>query len=344
MAVVDVFCGIGGLSHGFFKEGFKVVAGIDVDPSCRYAFETNNKALFIEKSVEDIKGKEVSTLFGDNRTKILVGCAPCQPFSTYNRKKHKNDEWRLLRNFSRLVSKTSPDIVSMENVPQLQNHKVFKEFVDDLESADYRVFPQVVYCPDYGIPQQRKRLVLLASKFGDIKLIKRTHKPGNYKTVKDAIGKLRSIEAGGVDPKDPLHRSRNLTPLNIERIKSTPEGGGWESWDRSIRLKCHKRKSGESFNSVYGRMSWDKQASTITTESHNLGSGRFGHPQQNRAISIREAALLQTFPKYYRFVENGSEITFDKLSRHIGNAVPVKLGRVIAKSIKKHLQEHAEVR
>lgn len=338
MAVVDVFCGIGGLSHGFYKEGFKVVAGIDVDPSCKYAFEANNGARFIEKSIEDVDAKEVSTLFRKNKIKILIGCAPCQPFSTYNRKKDKTQDWKLIKDFSRLVSKIKPHVVSMENVPQVRHHHVFKKFVRKLEKKKYKVSIHMVFCPDYGIPQRRRRLVLIASKFGKVDLIKKTHKPGTYKTLRDAIGKLRPLEAGGVDPKDPLHRARNLSELNLTRIRSTPEGGGWQSWDDSLKLKCHKKEEGASFRAVYGRMRWDQPGSTITTLFNNIGCGRFGHPDQDRAISVREAALLQTFPKYYKFYETKSDIKLTTLSRHIGNAVPVRLGKVIAKSIRHHIE------
>jgi len=336
MAVVDIFCGVGGLTHGFYKEGFKIIAGIDVDPTCGYAFEANNGAPFINKSVEDVSPEEVSELFGKSKVKILVGCAPCQPYSTYNRKKDKTDEWKLIKDFSRLVSKTEPDVVSMENVPQVRHHQVFKKFIRKLEK-NYNVSIHMVFCPDYGIPQRRRRLVLIASKFGKVDLIEKTHGPRRYKTLKDAIGKLRPIAAGEVDPKDPLHRARNLTPLNLLRIRSTPEGGGWQAWDDAIKLECHKKEKGASFRAVYGRMRWDQPGSTITTLFHNIGCGRFGHPEQDRALSVREAALLQTFPMYYKFFEDRSDIKITTLARHIGNAVPYRLGRVIAKSIKQHI-------
>ena len=339
MDVIDVFCGIGGLTHGFYKEGFKIIAGIDVEPSCGYAFEVNNQAPFINKSIEEVSSKEISDLFGESKVKILIGCAPCQPFSSYNRRKDKTDEWKLLGDFSRLVSEAEPDIVSMENVPQIIHHAVFEEFVRKLERDGYDVSYSLVFSPDYGIPQRRRRLVLIASKFGEVALIGKTHAPENYKTVRDAIGNLRPLRCGEMDHQDPLHKCRNLTALNLMRIKSTPEGGGWENWDDNLKLKCHKKKTGHSFSAVYGRMRWDGLASTITTEFTNLGSGRFGHPVQDRAISIREAALLQTFPMYYKFFDDESKITFKTLPRHIGNAVPVRLGKVIARSIKNHVRK-----
>lgn len=340
LAVIDVFCGIGGLTHGFYKEGYKILAGIDVDPTCRYAFEANNKAPFIEKSIEKVTSKEISKIFGKSKIKILVGCAPCQPYSTYNRKKEKTDDWKLIKDFSRLVSKVEPHIVSMENVLQVRHHQVFKKFVKMLQRKKYTVSISKVFCPDYGIPQRRRRLVLIASKFGKVSLIRETHTPENYRTLKNAIGKLRPIEAGQADAKDPLHRARNLEPLNLIRIRSTPEGGAWESWDDSIRLKCHKKKEGASFRAVYGRMRWDQPGSTVTTLFHNIGCGRFGHPEQDRAISIREAALLQTFPMYYKFFEKKEDLRITTIGRHIGNAVPYRLGRIIAKSIGAHVGEH----
>jgi DNA (cytosine-5)-methyltransferase 1 len=336
--VVDIFCGVGGLTHGFYKEGFKILAGIDIDSSCKYPFEKNNKAQFIEKSIEDVRPEEISELFRGCKTKILVGCAPCQPFSMYNRKKGQDDKWSLLRNFSDLVSETRPDVVSMENVPQVVHHPVFDEFVGNLRRDGYTVSQYIVYCPDYGIPQRRRRMVLFASKFGRVELLRKTHSAGNYRTLRNAIYNLRPIEAGEVDSQDPLHRSQNLSPLNLTRIRSTPEGGAWQTWDESLKLNCHKREQGVSFRAVYGRMRWDRPASTITTEFGKLGSGRFGHPEQDRAMSIREAAVLQTFPKYYRLFHKKSDITFDTMFRHIGNAVPVRLSKIIARSIKRHLE------
>jgi DNA (cytosine-5)-methyltransferase 1 len=338
--VVDVFCGIGGLTHGFYKEGFKILGGIDVNPSCKYAFEVNNHAPFIERSIENLESNEVSKLFGKRKIRILIGCAPCQPFSPYNRKKNETDKWKLLRNFSQLVSDIRPDVVSMENVPQLARHRVFSEFVKGLEAEGYVVSQYVVFCPDYGIPQRRRRLVVFASRFGRVELLAKTHSPDNYKLVKDTILKLRPLKSGGIDRKDPLHRCRNLSTLNLERLRNTPEGGAWQFWDESLKPKCHRGMKSSSFRAVYGRLRWDGLGSTITTEFCNLGTGRFGHPNQDRTISIREAALFQTFPKYYRFVRRKSDISFRHLSQHIGNAVPVKLGRVIARSIAKHLESN----
>lgn len=345
-AVIDLFCGIGGLSHGFVKENFKVKAGIDIDESCKYSFETNNKSIFISKSVSDISKKMINDLFGNARYKVLVGCAPCQPFSSYTFKdgeKNDNEKWKLLYEFARLVKETQPDIISMENVSQLINFKkapVFEDFINSLEKLGYSVHYEVVNCPDYGIPQNRKRLVLLASLLGEIKLIPKTHSKENFVTVKDAIGKLPKINDGEFYKNDKLHFARKLSPLNKKRIKKTPYGGSWKDWSDDLKLECHKKDSGKSYPSVYGRMKWEEPSPTMTTHCIGYGNGRFGHPEQDRAISLREASLLQTFPINYKFFDE-KEKTFSSvvIARQIGNAVPVKLGEVVAKSIKEHLMK-----
>jgi DNA (cytosine-5)-methyltransferase 1 len=344
IAVVDLFCGIGGLSNGFVTEGFNVVAGYDNDKSCKFAFEENNNSTFVLKNIEDVRGEEINEAFGD-KFKILVGCAPCQPFSSYSFK-HKGkteDKWGLLYSFGRLIEEVKPTIVSMENVPQLLHFKkapVFKDFYEKLTSLGYFVSFQEVFCPDYGIPQRRRRLVLLASLLGNISLIEKTHQPKNYITVKDVISSLPKVAAGETDKTDSLHRARSLTPLNLERIRATTEGGSWKNWPLELQLNCHKRKSGRSYGSVYGRMKWNEPAPTMTTHCTGLGNGRFGHPDQDRAITLREASLFQTFPSSYLFFENENTFNPSIVCRHIGNAVPPLLGKVIAKSIATHLKEY----
>ena len=341
IGVIDLFCGIGGLSYGFYQEDFKILAGIDADSSCKYAFETNNDSIFLNEKIEDISPDLITSLFKDVDTKILVGCAPCQPFSSYMFKdfEKKDNKWTLLYEFSNLIKETKPDIISMENVPQLMNFKkapVLNDFIKTLEDLKYHVSCQVVYCPDYGIPQNRKRFVLLASKYGPIALIEPTHSKKDFKTVKDAIGDLLPIEDGEEDPKDKMHRARKLSPINKERILNTPYGGGWKNWPEDLKLACHKKIGGATYMSVYGRMKWEEPSPTITTHCTGYGNGRFGHPVQNRAITLREAALLQTFPIQYKFYPENKQFSSSKIAKQIGNAVPVELGRIIAKSIRKH--------
>jgi DNA (cytosine-5)-methyltransferase 1 len=345
IAAVDLFCGVGGLTYGLIKAGIPVKAGIDMDVSCRYAYERNNGALFIHKNIKELDGMELKQLYPETTIKILVGCAPCQPFSQHthkNRQRGEDEEWGLLYHFSRLIKQTEPTIISMENVPQIVKHKVFHDFTECLQSLGYHVFWKSVFCPDYGIPQKRTRLVLLASKLGDIEILPPTHKPSQYRTVKDAIGKLKPIKAGQVSKNDILHRSSVLEPINLERIKNSRPGGSWRDWDKDLRAKCHRRRTGKSYSAVYARMRWDKPSPTITTQFNSFGTGRFGHPTQNRAISLREGALLQTFPKKYKFLDSKSPFTIKKIGAHIGNAVPVRLGVIIGRSIKMHLERYGK--
>lgn len=343
--VVDLFCGIGGLSYGMKSAGFHIIAGYDLDYTCKYAYEVNTGGTFYYKNIKDVTAVEIATKYSKDAIRVLAGCAPCQPFSSYAFKNKYKDpnKYDLLYEFGRLVKDIKPDIVTMENVPAIQSFKlkdVLGDFIKLLENQGYKVSVKIVYCPDYGIPQTRKRLVLLASRYGDISLIPITHNKGTYITVRETIGNLPSIKAGEKCTIDPLHKCRSLSPLNLMRIESTPEGGSWKDWDDSLILECHKKKSGRSFGSVYGRMIWDQPSPTITTQCTGIGNGRFGHPSQNRAISVREAALLQTFPMNYRFFEDENSIPITIASRYIGNAVPPKLGNIIAQSIINHLKSH----
>lgn len=342
-SIVDLFCGAGGLSHGFRLEGFDIAAGIDIAEDCRYAFESNNEAPFIRQDITSLKGEDISKRFTPDIPSVIVGCAPCQPFSVYNQK-NSDPQWQLLEEFARIISEVSPSVVSMENVPRLlrfRKGKVFRSFVEKLEREGYRVDWRIAFAPDYGVPQQRSRLVLLASRLGEIGLEPPTRDPSQYPTVADAIGHLPKLAAGGADARDPLHRSSRLSPLNMKRIRASEAGGSWRDWDDALISKCHKATTGRSYASVYGRMEWDAPSPTITTQFFGFGNGRFGHPDQDRAISLREGAVLQSFPADYAFLEPSSSVQFKKLGRMIGNAVPVLLARAIARSIKQHLKEFA---
>ncbi|MDM8527240.1 DNA cytosine methyltransferase [Anaerolineales bacterium HSG24] len=344
-SVIDLFCGIGGLTHGFIKEEFNVISGYDIDPSCQYAFEANNiDTKFTCKRIEVITRQEILAMYPANSIKILVGCAPCQPFSSYTNSQPENKKnWGLLSEFLRLIQQVKPDIVSMENVMRLKTFKdgtVLNNFIEGLEREYYDVSLDKVYCPKYGIPQNRTRLVLLASKYGQINFLKPTHADLNYVTVRDAISHLPPIEAGEVHVDDRLHYSSMLSALNKKRIQVSKPGGSWRDWPNELVANCHKKDTGKTYPDVYGRMEWDKPSPTITTQCYGYGNGRFGHPEQDRAISLREAALLQTFPKSYKFASPNSKIHLKVIGKHIGNAVPIQLGRVIAQSIRKHLEKH----
>lgn len=345
ITAVDLFCGVGGLTHGLRKAGIGVVAGYDIDAACEWPYEENNgTAKFHQADVGELTGAQIAAHFDNSKDSIslLAGCAPCQPFSAYSL--HKTDEsdarWPMLEHFGRLVEECLPTLVTMENVPQVRKHEVFSGFVQALRDNDYEVSVDIVKCENYGIPQARSRLVLLASRLGELKLRDRDPKRDKRRTVRSAIESLQVLGAGDVSESDPIHRTSRLTELNERRIKAAKPGGSWRDWDPDLLASCHKSETGQSFPGVYGRMDWDSPAPTITTQFYGFGSGRFGHPEQNRALSLREGAILQTFPRKYKFVKAGQRVHMTTVGRLIGNAVPVRLGQVIGESLLSHVKDH----
>lgn len=339
---IDLFCGVGGLTYGVQQAGINVVAGFDFEASCRFAYEQNNKAEFVHRNIKELGDEELLSYYPeDTDIKVMIGCAPCQPFSAYSHRykdsESKKEKMDLLDYFGKQIRLVKPDIVSMENVPQLVRDPVFDRFLETLTKEGYHFEYKIAFAPAYGVPQNRKRLLLLASKFGEIQLEEELKK-SDYPTVRDAIYKLPKLKAGESDPTDPLHRARKLSDLNLKRIKSSKPGRTWRDWDEELLPNCYKKKSGASFGSVYGRLEWDKPSSTITTQFPGYGNGRFGHPEQNRALSLREGALLQSFPKTYQFIEDPQNYAINKIAMQIGNAVPPKLGEVIGNSILHHLE------
>ena len=343
-AVVDLFCGIGGLSYGLQRAGLRVVAGLDADKTCKYGFEANTGARFVGASLETVTAADIRAMFPEGARRILVGCAPCTAFSAYaSGSKGLSDKWSLVDLFLERILDIEPEIVSMENVTRLRSFKkgsVFRRFVTGLRDAGYDVVAGSLNAADYGVPQYRHRLVVLASREGPIALPAPTH--SRHRTVRSAIGHLPRLRAGETDPSDPIHRSPNLSLVNMRRIRAAKPGRPWTEWkDPELVAQCHRRRSGASFKNVYGRMEWDRPSPTLTTGCFSFGRGRFGHPEQDRAISLREAAVLQSFPKDYAFVEPDLAVTFTHAGRHIGNAVPVGLAVAIGQTIRGHLEEHS---
>lgn len=335
---VDLFCGAGGLTHGLQRSGISVTAGYDIEESCRYAYEINNNARFIKQDVTHLSGNDVAKYLAGGDYTLLAGCAPCQPFSTYSRANIKrttspDKRWNLLESFGRLINEITPDFVTMENVPGLAEQGVFNAFLATLRHNGYSFDYKIVFCPDYGMPQTRKRLVLIASKVSEISIIPATHTADKYVTVRDAIEHLPRITAGEKDKVVPIHRSSILSPINLKRIQYSKPGGSWLDWPEELRASCHRKMTGKTYPSVYGRMTWDEPSPTITTQCNGYGNGRFGHPVQDRAISLREAALLQSFPLAYKFHDDENPLSVATLAKMIGNAVPVKLGEIIGQSI-----------
>jgi DNA (cytosine-5)-methyltransferase 1 len=225
----------------------------------------------------------------------------------------------------------------MENVPRLMEQNVFNRFVEKLDTNGYSVVYRIVDCAKYGVPQQRNRLVLVASKFGPVTLLSPDEFGQKPRNVKDAIGNLPPLVAGSSHIQDHLHQCSILSETNMRRIRASKPGGTWRDWPKKLIADCHRKRSGKTYPSVYGRMTWYDPAPTMTTQFFGFGNGRFGHPEQDRAISLREGAILQSFPENYMFVPPGEPVHQKTLGRLIGNAVPVTLGEVIGASLLLHV-------
>ena len=346
--VFDFFSGCGGASCGFRAAGMDVVFALDRDADAQRTFELNFRTTDYEcADIREIPLHRIRELSEAQKPApiLFCGCAPCQPFTKQNTThpaSDADDRVTLLESFALIVEHCKPDVVFVENVPGLQRlsrrSQPFGGFLERLEAAGYQ--RPVAYRPvalmRYGVPQTRRRLVLLASRHGPIDLPPETHGPSTpnrqYATVRDWIKDLPEISAGEAHPEVPNHRAARLSERNLERIIATPEGGGHRNWPKPLKLPCHVKTNG--YSDVYGRLSWDRPASALTTRCISYSNGRFGHPQQNRAISVREAACLQTFPR--DFVFTGS---LGSMARQIGNAVPVRMAKVVGVHVNRHLEE-----
>ena len=344
--VYDFFSGCGGASRGFLDAGMDIVFALDNDPDAQRTFRKNFPSVKLEPT--DIRATSIdhvrSLVDAERPNPILFcGCAPCQPFTKQNTTHPvRKDDNRvpLLAYFAEFVKICQPDIVFIENVPGLQKFshctEPFGGFLQTLEDSGYQSDHRPVSLMKYGIPQSRRRLVLLASRHGPIELPPETNGSGTgnprYETVRNWIEDLPPITAGEEHATVPNHRAAALSERNLERIRATPQGGSHRNWPERLHLDCHKKFVG--YSDVYGRMSWDRPASGLTTRCISYSNGRFGHPEQDRAISIREAACLQTFPRAFLF-----EGSLASMSRQIGNAVPVQLAKLIGRHVTRHLKE-----
>ena len=341
--IVDLFCGAGGLTSGLEAAGLRVVEGVDVDERCRYPYETNTSARFVGTDLRGYGTRSLRDAWKGAKYRILVGCAPCQSFSTYSQRWptiRGRGRWELIRRFARLVEQTRPHVVSMENVPPLVRTRHYHLLARTLRETGYQVDARIVDCRHFGAPQMRRRLVMLASRLGPVELISPTHRdPSSWNDVKSAIGHLPAIEAGCASSDDPLHRASRLSELNLARIRASQPAGTWRDWPRSLISPCHRRETGRTYPSVYGRMEWERPSPTITGQCFAFGSGRFGHPEQHRALTLREAALLQTFPDNFEFFAPDQPFPgMRHIGSMIGNAVPPVLARAIGESIVRHLE------
>lgn len=344
--VFDFFAGCGGTSTGFQAAGLDLVFALDNDSDAKATFEANLSGVHYE--LIDIERFSVQSLQPyvdacNGHPILFCGCAPCQPFTKQNTEpKDAAAKSTMLDHFQRFVKHFQPDLVFVENVPGMQKVQEmvgpFHDFVEALKQHGYQYKYKVVAAREYGVPQKRRRLVLIASRLGDISFPPERYCTGrpnaNFATVRDWIGYLPPIEAGEISSEDPFHRAAKLSDLNLRRIRALSEGEGRESWPDELKLVCHSRDY-DGHTDVYGRMWWDKPASGLTTRCISLSNGRFGHPEQDRAISVREAARLQTFPK--NFVFKGS---YNSMARQIGNAVPVLLAQYFGEHFNAHVRRH----
>ncbi len=321
---VDLFCGAGGMSYGFHKLGeltgrFRCAGAIDIDEHAIDTYRTNyhqqpKKLNLGEASIEEIRA--ALTLNPHNEL-ILIGCAPCQGFSSHRKKDHRGPDSRntLVGRFAEIAVSLNPKIIIMENVPDLlakKHWKHYRAFKDIVESAGYRIAVKILNMADYGVPQSRHRTVLIATRDFGPSLPFPVFKPEQYRTVRDAIGSLPQLAPGGRDPNDPMHITSKHRKETIQILKKVPKDGG--NRPKGVGPQCLDNVDG--FYDVYGRLAWDKTAVTITARCRTPSCGRFAHPEQNRGLSVREAALLQGFPPDFYF-----EGPFDDKYKQIGNAV-----------------------
>jgi DNA (cytosine-5)-methyltransferase 1 len=334
IVAVDICSGLGGLTRGLLDAGIQVIKGYDIDPRLKETYEKNNKGVkFYCKDVRDITGNEIlKDIDRENNYLLLAACVPCQPFSQQNKpKKKKTKDYRkyLLDEFIRLIGEIKPDFIFLENVPGLKTRgkRLFNKLLRIIRENKYSCAYDILDAKDYGVPQKRRRLILLASKHGMINLPEKTHGPEGsgkkpYVTVRDTIAKYPRLRVGKKSKIIPNHECRDLAEINKERMRYVKKDGGSRvDFPAHLWLKCHKGHNGHS--DVYGRMKWDDVSPTLTCKCTSITNGRFGHPTQTRGISVREAAALQTFKDNYVFYDCLSISTV-----WIGNSVPVKFAKI----------------
>ena len=331
ISCIDLFCGAGGLTRGLLDAGIRVVRGVDTDGGAKETYERNNRgSVFMHANLRGVSADEIMAGVDRSRSDfLLAGCAPCQPFSKHSMGSNNDGRRSLVRCMARLVKETLPEYVLMENVPEFENesnvHRTY--FIRVLKRNGYAVDDGVVNAVEYGVPQTRRRYLILASRKGKIKIPAGRYSNGNSRTVRDAIYDFPKLEAGENHASLPNHTAPTLSSKNLERMKLTPpDGGSRRNIPRRLWINSHKKHKGHT--DTYGRMRWDKPAPTLTCRCTSISNGRFGHPTQHRAISVREAAALQTFPDDYIFYSHKTRNTV-----HIGNAVPVRMAMEIGKAI-----------
>lgn len=341
LKAIDFFCGIGGVTRGFLNKGIDVFAGIDIDESCKETYEANNvrsngnPSRFLCEDITTFDKSKLAGFYSLDDKLIVIGCAPCQPFTYITKNldgRHK--ERNLLLNFSRIILDLKPEYIFLENVEGLsspKNKKILFFFINSLKPF-YNLRPEVVDAANYGVPQLRKRMILFGKRNGYMSYPPETHggRKSPLVTVQEAIGHLPPIAAGERHSVLAGHVSQTLTPIGIERLKNqdTP-GDGMEKWPTELQISSRKDKGYTGHKDVYARLWWDRPSGTLTTKFTSISNGRFAHPLQNRGLSLLEGLLIQTFPENYQLCSPYLRTN----AKHIGNAVPVKLAEMFAQQI-----------
>jgi DNA (cytosine-5)-methyltransferase 1 len=343
LKAVDFFCGAGGLTRGLLDAHIDVVLGIDAEQSCEKTYTRNNRpAQFLCADMKTLNTDALKPYLRGIPKKqlVFVACAPCQPFAVLNKSKGKGQDAFLLREFGRFVEAYRPKYVFLENVPgiaRIKGASTLARFKKLLHSLGYKFDDHTVDAKYHGVPQTRRRYLLLAAHKRRITLPPITHdgKKVPFQTVRDAISHLPRLRAGNAHCEIKNHIAARISDINLKRLRATPPNGGdRRSWPDRLVLKCHSGKH-EGHSDVYGRMAWDKPAPTLTCKCNSISNGRYGHPTQARAITLREAAALQSFRDSYVFYGEH----YSRIAEKIGNAVPVRLAKAVGKFLVSQLNK-----